>query len=171
MNKLDMFQYRFGKMDKFGWWDLEIIPADTGTKFTSMELQDEFQTHGFHMTLENMEHQETNGNIEVTRRTLRTIAHSLMVHMRVSEAYIHFKLMYTADHILPLLPIKYLIKKYVKPTTPFKIATGTKPSISYLCVLFCPFVLRKATTHVGTKALNMRHQAQKSFHGIFFGIT
>ena len=24
MDKLDMFQHRFGKIDKFGWWDLEI---------------------------------------------------------------------------------------------------------------------------------------------------
>ena len=44
------------------------------------------------------------------------------------------------------------------------------PLISNLCVLFCPCVLRKATVHVGTKALNMRHQAKKGFHGIFVGI-
>ena len=25
MDKLDMFQYRFGKIDKFGWWHLERI--------------------------------------------------------------------------------------------------------------------------------------------------
>ena len=25
MHKLDMFQSRFGKIDKFGWWDLERI--------------------------------------------------------------------------------------------------------------------------------------------------
>ena len=31
MDKLDMFQSRFGKIDQFGWWDLEIISADTGT--------------------------------------------------------------------------------------------------------------------------------------------
>ena len=35
MDKLDMFQSRFGKIDKFGWWDLEIISADAGTQFTS----------------------------------------------------------------------------------------------------------------------------------------
>ena len=37
-------------------------------------------------------------------------------------------------------------------------------------MLFCPCVVRKATEHVGTKALNMRHQAQKVFCGIFVGI-
>ena len=31
MEKLDMFQYIFGKIDQFGWWDLEIISADAGT--------------------------------------------------------------------------------------------------------------------------------------------
>ena len=28
---LDMFQSRFGKIDQFGWWDLEIISADART--------------------------------------------------------------------------------------------------------------------------------------------
>ena len=31
MDKLDMFQSRFGKIDQFGWWDLERISADAGT--------------------------------------------------------------------------------------------------------------------------------------------
>ena len=52
-----------------------------------------------------------NRQIEVTWRTLRTIAHSLMAHARVSEAYINFALMYMADHIFPVLPIKYLINE------------------------------------------------------------
>ena len=39
MDKLDMFQSRFGKIDEFGWWDLERISADAGTKFTSKEFK------------------------------------------------------------------------------------------------------------------------------------
>ena len=53
---------------------------------------------------------------------------------------------------------------------PFKLATDTKPSISHLNVLFLPCVVRKITVHVGTEALNMRHQAQKGYRGIFVGI-
>ena len=56
------------------------------------------------------------------------------------------------------------------PTTSHKLATGTKPSVSHLCVLFCPCVVRKYTTYVETKTLNMRHQAQKGFRGMFVGI-
>ena len=41
MDKLDMFQYRFGKVDKSGWWYLEIISADAGMQFIFTELQDE----------------------------------------------------------------------------------------------------------------------------------
>ena len=37
-------------------------------------------------------------------------------------------------------------------------------------MLFCPCVVRKATAHVDTEKLNMRHQAQKGFRGIFVGI-
>ena len=78
--------------------------------------------------------------------------------------------MYTIDHIFLVLPIKDLINKNGDPTNPHKLATGKKPSVSHLCVLFCQFVVRKATEHVETKALNMRHQAQKEFRGIFAGI-
>ena len=78
--------------------------------------------------------------------------------------------MYTTDHIFPVLPIKDLINEDSNPTTPHKLATGTKPSVSHLRVLFCPFVVRKATAHVEKKTLNMRHQAQKGFRGIFVGI-
>ena len=119
------------------------------------------------MTLAAPEHQEMNGQVEVTWITLRTIEHYLMVHARISEAYIHFALIYTTDRIFPVLPIKDMINKDDDPTTPYKLATDTKPSVSHLRVLFCPCVVRKATAHVVTKALNMRHQAQKGLRGIF----
>ena len=70
------------------------------------------------------------------------IAHSIMLHLRVLVTYIHFALMYTADHIFPVLPIKDLINKYGEPITPFKLATGMKPSIFHLRVLFI-YVLYK----------------------------
>ena len=91
-----------------------------------------------------------NRQVEVTWRTLRTVAHALMVHAIVPEVYVHFSLMYTTDHIFPVLPIKYLINEDGDPTTPHKLATGTKPSVSHLRVLFCPCVVRKATAHVET---------------------
>ena len=40
MDKLDMFQSRFGKIDQFGWWDLERISEDAGTQFTSTEFKE-----------------------------------------------------------------------------------------------------------------------------------
>ena len=78
--------------------------------------------------------------------------------------------MYTTDHIFLVLPIKDLINKDGNPTTPHKLATGTKPSVSHLRVLFFTCVVRKATAHVDTKTLNMSHQAQRGFRGIFVGI-
>ena len=109
------------------------------------------------MTLETTEHQDMSGQVDVTWRTLRTVAHSLMVHARAPGVYIHFALMYTTDHICPVLPIKDLINEDGDPTTPHKLATGPKPSVSRLRVLFCPCVVSKATAHVETKTLNMRH--------------
>ena len=141
MDKLDMFQARYGKTYRFGRWGLEIISADAGTQFTSMEFQDKCQNYGVHLTLASLEHQETNGQVKVTWRMLHMTTHLLMVHARVLEGYIHFTLMYTLYNILPLLTIRDLIKKDGDLNTPFKLATGRKPSISHLRVLFCPCVV------------------------------
>ena len=35
MDKLDLYQEIFGKVDEFGWWDMERIQTDSGMKFTS----------------------------------------------------------------------------------------------------------------------------------------
>ena len=93
-----------------------------------------------------------------------------MVHARVPEVYVHFILVYTTDHIFPVLPMKDLINEYGDLTTPHKLATGTKPSVSHSRVLFCPCVVQKVMAQVETKRLNMRHQALKGFRGIFLGI-
>ena len=44
MEKLDIFQSRFGKIDEFGCWDLEKISSDAGTQFTLTEFKEECQT-------------------------------------------------------------------------------------------------------------------------------
>ena len=88
-------------------------------------FKQECQTCGVNLTLAAPEHQKMNRQVEVTWRTLRTISHSLMVHARVSEEYMHFSFMYTTDHIFPVLPIKDMINKDSDLTTPYKLATGT----------------------------------------------
>ena len=65
---------------------MEIILLCAGTLFTSTEFQEECQTRGVHLTSSAPEHQEMNGQVKVTWRMLRTIAHSHMVHARFLEA-------------------------------------------------------------------------------------
>ena len=89
---------------------------------------------------------------------------------RVSEAYIQFTIMHMSDHVFPVLSIKYPINEDGESTTPYKLTAGMKPSISDLCVLFCPCVVRKANSNVGIKTLNIRHQEQKGFRSIFIRI-
>ena len=101
-----------------------------------MEFKDECQTRGVHLTLAAPVHQEVNGQVEVTWRTLRIVAHSLIVHARVPELYVYFASMYTTDHIFPVIPIKDLINEDGYPKTPHKLEKGTKPSVSHLLVLF-----------------------------------
>ena len=104
-----------------------------------------------------------NGQVEVTWRTLRTVAHSLMVHARFSEACVHFALMYTTDHIFLVQPIKDLINEDGDPTMPHKLATGMIPSVSHLRVLCCPCVVRKYTAHVETNMLHESPSTKKVF--------
>ena len=56
MDKIDMFQSRFGKIDEFGWWDLDRISADAVTQCTSTEFKEECQTCGVHLMLKAPEH-------------------------------------------------------------------------------------------------------------------
>ena len=56
MDELDMFQSRFGKLDKFVCWDFERISADVGTQFTSTEFKEECQTCGVYLILASPEH-------------------------------------------------------------------------------------------------------------------
>ena len=57
IDKLDMFQSIFGKIDEFRWWYLERISADAGTQFTSTGIKEECQTCRVHLTLAAPENQ------------------------------------------------------------------------------------------------------------------
>ena len=51
MDKLDIFQSRFRKIDQFGWCALERTSADAGKQFTPTEFKDKCQTRGVCLTL------------------------------------------------------------------------------------------------------------------------
>ena len=40
MDKLDMFQARFGKVEEFGWWGSERIQTYAGAQFTYKDIQE-----------------------------------------------------------------------------------------------------------------------------------
>ena len=65
------------------------------------------------------------------------------MHAQVSEEYIHFALMYTADHIFPILPIKNLVNQDGEPTMPHKLVTVTKTLASNL-IFYSVHVIRLA---------------------------
>ena len=152
MDKLDMFKARSVKIDDFGWWYLERVSADAGTQFTSTNFQDEFQTRSVWIKLAALKHQEMIGQVEETQRTLLKIAHSLMVHAKVLEAYTNIALMYTSYYILPVLPIKDLINEDDNKTTPLNLRQLQK--LQYHSYLFYFFhVLYKKLIHM----LGQRH--------------
>ena len=92
-----------------------------------------------------------------------------MVHARILEEYIHYALMYTTDHNFPVLPTKDLIKKYSKPTTPFKLTIGKNLQYRiYACYFFCE--LYRKLMHTLTKGVTYVSPSAKVFRGIFVGI-
>ena len=57
MDTLDMFQARIGKLNEFGWGDLEMISVNAGMLFTSTEFMEECKNCIVQITLEALEHQ------------------------------------------------------------------------------------------------------------------
>ena len=61
-----MFQARFGKVYDFGWWDMYRIQTGTGSQFSSKKFQEGIYVRGLQLLLAASEHQEINGQAEVT---------------------------------------------------------------------------------------------------------
>ena len=99
-------------------------------KFTLKHFQKVLSVREVWLLLPAPDNQDMNDQVEVTWQTFWSIAHSIMVHPQVYDEYIHFELMYTTDDIFPFLPIKNLVNRDDEPTTPRKLTTGNKSSVS-----------------------------------------
>ena len=167
MDKIDIFQARFGQVKEFWWWYLEKIQKNSGKKFTSKEFQEYLYLRGLWLTLSPPYHDEMNDQVEDMWQTLQTIAYSrMMVYAQVSYDYIIFSLMCTTHHIFLVLPTKHFVNQYGEPTIPHNLETVVKPSVSNIWILFCLYVVKKATAHVNRNALNICHRSQR-----FFGVS
>ena len=102
----------------------------------------------------------TSGNEHTSRSNTENVAHNCALSYGTCNSFIivysFFINVYDRSYF-PVLPIKYLINKDADLTMPFKLATGTKPSVSHLRVLFFSCVVWKSTSHVDKMALNVRH--------------
>ena len=107
----------------------------------------------------------------MTRRILQNITHSIIMHVWVLDEFIHFALVYITHHIFPFLTFNPLINQYDEANTLYKLLTGSNPSVSNLRVILFPCVVRKVPANNNGRLLNMRHQSQKAFRGIFAEIT
>ena len=55
IDKLDIFQFKFVKVDEFVWWDLERIQTYNGIQFTSKEFHEGLSICVFLLTLAEMD--------------------------------------------------------------------------------------------------------------------
>ena len=88
----------------------------------------------------------------------------------MAENYSHSALIYADLYALSVLPLKYLVNEKGEPCTLFELMNGEKPSVRHLRTLFCPVIVKKHTAMKDKKVVNMRHQAQKGYRGIFVGM-
>ena len=65
---IQIFQARFGKVDEFGWWDMEN-QTDTVTQFIYKYFHEGIYIHGVKLALLAPDHHKMNGQVEVTWRT------------------------------------------------------------------------------------------------------
>ena len=70
-----MFQAIFEKLYEFRWWDMERNQTDSRMQFTSKEFQEGISVCGVRLALASSDHQEMNGRVELTWRTLINTAH------------------------------------------------------------------------------------------------
>ena len=75
MDKLDMFQSIFGKLNEFGWWDLDKIKTSAGPQFISKNFQEGISIRKVRLTLEAPGHKYINEKFEVTWNNLKTVSH------------------------------------------------------------------------------------------------
>ena len=66
MDKLDMFQAIFGKVDEFCWCDMQIIQTDNDMQFIYKYFQEGLSVHVVRLSLATSYHQETNVKVEET---------------------------------------------------------------------------------------------------------
>ena len=158
MDALDVFVAEFGKVDEFGWINIDKVRADAGPQFTSEDFRDGCAVRGVHLTLAAPQHQEMNSIAEAMWKLICTTAHSLMVFARVEERFTDFALLYAAHEIIPALPLRDLVDDSGETTTPTFLMTGKKAHISGIRTLFFPCIIKKLTAQKDEKVLNMRHQ-------------
>ena len=70
----------------------------------------------------------------------------------------NFALIYTTDDVFPVIEIKHMVDQDSEPTTLHELANGTKHLVSHRCVSFYLIFVRKATTHLEPKVLNVCHK-------------
>ena len=113
-----MFQYIFGKIDKFGWWYFEKVLEDAGTKFTSGGFQTRIPNLrcSFYVSSSVESGNERTGqsdkeNVDINFTLTQCTCKS---HISVYSFCIHV----CNRSYFPLLPIKDLINKDGNPAMP-----------------------------------------------------
>ena len=98
-----MFQARFGKVDEFGWWDMERIQTDAGTQFIPKDFQ---------YSKTSIRGTRPKENYFPSRSDIANIVNYCTFNYCARKVFIEYKrfaVIYTTDHICSFLPIKPLV--------------------------------------------------------------
>ena len=96
------------------------------------------------------------------------LANSMLIHAQLSTKFIYYALKY-AEKVHDIMPIRNLIDKEGKPTTPHYLAFKRQPKVAHFKVFGCPAVFKRYEVSIDGKRTNNKY-TQQGMRGIFVGI-
>ena len=157
-----------GDMLRKGFVLFLYLRSDAGTNFTSNEFKEWCRTENIKLTVAGPKHQEQNGFVETSYKTIGKMARSMLVAAKMPLPFMHLALDY-ATIILRVMPHRSLKSIDGKPITTYEVLHKKKPRIRRFKVFGSPVIFKRyKPQHDGDTTTDFR-QLQRGSRGIFVG--
>ena len=143
------------------------IRSDAGTEFRSDTFRKWCSEKGIRFSSAAPKHQEQNGLVERHWGTVLKIANTMLLHARLSKKFFYYAAKY-AQRVHDVIPVKELCDKDGLPTTPYQLATNSKPNVRHYRVFGCPAIFKRYEVSDQGKRIKNKY-IQQGIRGIFVG--
>jgi len=165
---IEVLQTWRGEMLEKGFELFIYLRSDAGSNFTSHEFKTWCRENHIKLTIAGPRHQEQNGFVKTTYKTLGRMARSMLIALHLPIQFYHLAMDY-ACLILRVLPQKGLKNENGEPVTTYQVLHNKKPRIRRFRVFGCPVVFKRyKPQHAGDHTTTFQ-QLQRGSRGIFVG--